>query len=246
MRFIHLLFLLFLPIYIYAVPTGLEHEFDRFVEQINQSTPFVENALSRFKTNYTYAESQVSSSYEEANDDLASTSNPISKIVYGYVPYNTSNSDYTNYKTIGADNSGMYVLEVQFKTSSTKPDISPMLDGRSVLFIAYGSGVSNPIIYRNADGGNLGGGGSNNAEMTSIGGFVCLNKNLRCDGSSGSHPSKTCSSSPISITNQTTRAGFYNSPTGTDVNLFYYVTGDFSLCATSDSARNCMSSSSCS
>ncbi len=238
--------LIFSPAFAYAVPSGLEHEFERFIEQIDMSTPFLTNALSRFQTNYTTSLSGITTSeYLSTDNDIASSSSPISKIIYGYVSYSDASSNYTNFRCAGADNAGMYVLEVQFKTSADKPDISPLIAGKCLVFVAYGTGDSNPIIYRNTDNGYLGGGASDNSAMTSIAGYSCINKTSRCIDTAGSHPSKTCNGSLEAITGQSTRAGFYDSPTGSSVNIFYYVTGDFSLCATTQSARNCMAASNC-
>lgn len=237
-------FLLCAPMY--ALPVGVEHEFERFVEQVAQSTPLVENALSRFKTNYSPSlATHTSTTYPADDIDVASASSPIQKITYGYVSYDDASTNYQNFVTAGADNAGMYVLEVHFKSATDKIDISPLLENKSLLFIAYGSGSGNPIIYRNSDTGYLGGGSSNLSSMTSIAGFTCINKTQRCTAAAGSHPNKSCDGQLSDIAHQSTRAGFFSNPQGTDINIFYYVTGDFSLCATLQSARNCMYSGSC-
>ncbi len=243
------IYFLFFTISLHAVPAGMEHEIDRFLAQIHQSSPLLNNALSRFQTAYSSSLStHTVSEYLATSDDIASASSPINKIIYGYVSYDNSSTKYTNFTSAGVDNAGMFVLEVQFKSVEDKPDISPFLNGKTLLFVAYGSGLNNPIIYKNSDTGYLGGGISHDSAMTSIGGFTCFNKTKRCQASSasGDHPAKTCYSGifAVPLLNQSVRTGFYSGNSGSDLNLFYYVTdADFALCATSQSESNCMGGS---
>lgn len=228
-----LLFSLFVHSQLMAYPVGVEHEIDRFIEQIDQATPFLENAMSRFTSAYSSSMNTVTTdTYAYDSTDLAIAQNPIAYIKYGYISYDNS-TPYTNMLSAGADNKGMYVLEVHFKSSTEKKDISPFLADKTLLFIAYGSGAGYPIIYRDTDSGDLG----NPTSMASIGGFVCMNKITRCTATAGSHPAKTCNGTAAV---QTDRAGFLEALSTDDTNLFYYISGDFSLCATQNSEINCM------
>ena len=239
------IYFLFFTISLHAVPAGMEHEIDRFLAQIHQSSPLLQNALSRFQTAFSSSLStHTVSEYLATSNNIASASSPINKIIYGYVSYSDSSTNYTNFKSAGADNAGMYVLEVQFKSVTDKPDISPLLSNKTLLFVAYGSGLNNPIIYKDTDAGNLGGGNSHDSAMASIGGFTCINKTSRCTDTAGQHPAKTCNGDLSALTNQSVRAGFYSGNSSTDLNMFYYVAdADFALCATSQSESNCMGGS---
>ena len=235
-----LLFFTLLTSHLQAYPYGFELELSRFVSQIEHSEPFLENALSRFQAEFNSSLDTISSStYSFNSPELAAAQSPIASIQYGYVSYNNTNTNFSNYYVAGADNAGMYALEVHFKSLTEKPDISLYLADRSLLFIAYGSGADHPIIYRNSDSDDL----SDPNGMSTIAGFVCINKNKRCTQSSGTHPEKSCNGSLSSL---------YDNPAGVTlntndhiINMFHYTSGFFSLCAIPTSIRNCMSSGTC-
>ena len=216
-----------------AQMSGLRGEITRFVNQIDEASGAVGDAMASFTAEFSSGAAIVSDrSYSFSGSDIAKKQNPISSIRYGYV------DDHSNFFVAsGSDNVGMYALEVTFKTPTDYPDIHPSLSGKTVLFIAHGPGPSYRTIFttdNTAGTANL----ADYDSMSRISGFSCHLKSQRCDAAQGSLPSKTCSGTNLTINNGEAPGMIVNNTN--NINLFYYVHGPFSLCADQFALRNSM------
>jgi len=219
----------------HAQLVGLRSEIGRFVTQIDESSQAVSDAMASFTAEYSSGAAVVADREYDltSSTDRAQIQSPIAKIRYGFV------DNYSNFFTAaGADNTGFFVLEVQFKTPTQYPDIHPSLAGKTVEFIAHGPGPLYNTIYTNSTSpgtANL----SNYDSMSRIGGFTCFLKSSRCTSTDGgtSNPTKLCNSTEAINASQAPGMLVNNS---NNINLFYYVTGPFALCADQYALRNAM------
>ena len=238
--FIYLIFALF-SVNSYAQFSGLQDEIDRFVNQVNESNQRVKDAMSEFVVDYTnnveVGDKQFEV-YQSTYTDVALSQSPIHTIRYGYV------DDYSNFfVAAGADNVGMYVLEVTFKNGEQYKGIHPSLSGKTVLLIAHGPGPTPTTIYTT---GNTA--GSSNLQdynsMYSIGGFSCRLKANRCTSVSGStnRPLNTCGNTEAVNDGKAPGMIVGTSQSSTfNLNLFYYIAeGPFTYCADANALKDSM------
>ncbi len=219
----------------FAQMVGLKGEISRFVNQIDEASAAVSDAMTSFTAEFSSSAGAVADrEYSFTGNDRAQKQNPLAAVRYGFI-------DFTHdgfFKAAGEDNKGMYALEATFKTATAMPDISPILAGKTVLFIAHGPGPQFKTIYTtgtNSGTTNL----ADYKNMSRIVGFTCFLKSAVCHGASGSNPIKTCSSQgPI---NDGSAPGMVIN-NNNNINLFYYVHGPFALCADQFSLRNSMGS----
>ena len=216
-----------------AQMSGLRGEITRFVNQIDEASGAVSDAMASFTAEFSSGAAVVSDrSYSFTGTDIAQKQNPIASIRYGYVD---SHSDF--FVASGADNVGMYTLEVTFKNPSSYPDIHPSLSGKTVLFVAHGPGPNYKTIYTTgstAGTANL----ADYDSMSRISGFSCHLKSERCNGEQGSQPSRTCLGTNLALNGGEAPGMIVNNTN--NINLFYYVHGPFSLCADQFALRNSM------
>ena len=223
---------------VHAQQSGLAGEIKRFVMQIEEASPNVADAMTAMQAEYTSGAATLGDrTYDfTAGTDKSHKQNPIATIKYSYV------DDYSNafHVVAGADNSRMYVMEVTFKTTSQYADIHPSLAGKTVMFVANGIGPLHTTIYTNQSGGSNVQGTANLAThdlMSRIGGFSCKLKANRCTSSAGSDPVKTCEAT--AAVNGGVAPGLIVTSSN-NINLFYYVSGPFSLCADQNSLKDSM------
>lgn len=219
----------------FAQMVGLKGEISRFVNQIDEASAAVSDAMTSFTAEFSSSAGAVADrEYSFTGNDRAQKQNPLAAVRYGYV--DSISQGY--FKAAGEDNKGMYALEATFKTSSVMPDISPILAGKTVLFVAHGPGPKFNTIYTTGTTS----GTANLAEyksMSRIVGFTCFLKSSRCTAATGSNPNKTCAGSGTINGGEAPGMVINNA---NNINLFYYVHGPFSLCADQYSLRNSMGS----
>ena len=226
----------------YAQLPGLRGEIDRFVNQVDQASASIKDAMTTFTADYSSSAAAVADKVYTFTGTTSSADkqNPVATIRYGYVDaYDTP------WQAAGADNIGMYTLEVTFKNFSDYPDIHPSLANKTVLFVAYGPGPQQNIIYTtsNTSGtANL----ADASTMSRISGFTCYLKTARCisPDSDTDNPVKTCldeegiNTDPVN-TSVGHAPGMLDS-NHSQINLFYYVTGPLSRCADQNAVKNSM------
>lgn len=223
---------------IHAQLAGLRSEIQRFVNQIDEASPALLDAMASMQAEYVSGAAVIGDrTYDfTSGSDRAQQQNPIATLKYGYV------DDYSNafHSAAGADNSRMYVLEVTFKSSSQHPDIHPSLGNKTILFVANGIGPLNKTIYTIQDSGSNTQGAAHLAEhdvMSRIGGFSCQLKANRCTSSTGSYPVRTCD--VTESVNDGIAPGLIETSSN-NINLFYFVSGPFSLCADQKAVKDSM------
>ena len=217
----------------FAQMVGLKGEISRFVNQIDEASAAVSDAMTSFTAEFSSSAGAVSDrEYNFSGNDRAQKQNPLAAVRYGYV--DSVSQGY--FQAAGEDNKGMYALEATFKTSSVMPDISPILAGKTVLFVAHGPGPKFNTIYTTgttSGTANL----ADHDSMSRIVGFTCFLKSSRCAAASGNNPLKYCTSSN-SVNGGEAPGMVINN--ANNINLFYYVHGPFALCADQFSLRNSM------
>ena len=228
------LFTLLMATSAFAQFGGLATEVRRFVMQIEEASSSVDDAMVSMTAEYTSGAAVISDrTYDfTSGTDKSQKQNPIATIKYGYV----DNSNDAFHVTTGGDNVGMYIMEVTFKTNAQMTDIHPSLNGKTVLFVAHGPGPLTKTIYTSSNTA----GTANLVDydsMSKIGGFMCFLKANRCTSSTGSMPVKTCDATAEVNGGET--PGFLVSQSQA-INLFYYVSGPFALCADQNAVKDSM------
>lgn len=224
----------------YAQLPGLRGEIDRFVNQIDQASASIKDAMTTFTADYSSSAAAVADKVYTFTGTTSSADrqNPVASIRYGYVDAYAS-----PWLAAGADNLGMYTLEVTFKNFADYPDIHPSLANKTVLFVAYGPGPQQNIIYTTgttSGSANL----ADASTMSRISGFTCYLKTARCNATNGNNPVKTCSGEDV-INADPANPTVGHAPGMLDsnhsqINLFYYVTGPLSRCADQNAVKNSM------
>ena len=225
-----------------ALEPGGEMAIDTFNKQLALAEPLLATSLSNLQSSYTAANDPSSMTCTELDlSDNTSTnptdgSHPVAKIVAGYVQ-NTSSSGqgcYINkFQTVGNDNVGMFVVEVSFKTTDSTNSISPMLSGKSILFIATGqtSTGGDILLIQSAPGS------SSNIKNTysNITDFTCFLKTQRCGIGSGN----SCGTSDLqNISSNSPRPGILTLDSQ-DLNLFKLTRSpSFFMCGSSTNEYN--------
>ena len=237
---------------------SLLDEVETFKSQIAAASKLLDAAATSFITEYKAKSGYLTTTtitYDttaNANDSL----NPVKSIRYGFIDNSNDAAYYTSnasgFHTAGLDNHNLYAIELQFKSSDEKPDISVALSGRSVLFIAYG--LNNDIIFTDGGSGFTHLSPSSNAEagsMRDISGFICLLKTQYATAVSGSMPQKTGDSFATIIDNAEGFPGKAIIRDNQQVNLFsstrdVELYGLFTACSNAAALFNDMASSSAS
>ena len=225
-----------------SISAQIAESIDDFVHQIALSNGTLHDAMSSLKIDFESTSATVSQRVIDLTQttDLANSDSPIANIHYGFVSSYTellSGTQNPTHIAAGDDNTGMFTIEVTFKSASQMPSIHPSLAGKTVLFVAYGDAPDFKIIYTTGStsgSGNL----ADAAQMSSIKGFLCFLKTKRCTSANGSiGPARSCAS--YSSINAGVAPGTISSGTNY-VNLFSYTHGLFSLCANATSLRDTM------
>lgn len=223
--------------------TGIAGSAQEFTNIIAQSSNAVENAMQQMQADYLSKSAALTTdtvyTFSTSSGDTASRSSPIATIRYGFV-----NSWATDWIVAGDDNEKMYALEVTFKTLANYPSQHPLLAGKTVLFIAHGTGVNPPTIYTTSttpSSSVL----SDPDTMSAINGFTCFLKASRCNGVKGSIPSNECTDNATHpAVNSSERPGVYTGTadaTAPTVNFFHFVnSGPFAACGNSIAERDSM------
>lgn len=212
---------------------GMADFIEQFVEQSESTNQIVADALTQMKADYLATAAlmpnlQVYDLSIANNAAKSSKYYAVSKVQYGYV------SDTSQWQVAGADNVGMFAIEVTFRSASEMPSIHPLLADKTLLFIPYGSGPEYKTIFTNAT--TAGTANLSDSSMSTITGVHCFLKNARCVAATGSHPAKTCSQT--ATVNANSLPGVYTKQTS--VNFFNYTQGLLSSCAGSTAQRNSM------
>ena len=227
-----------------AQTSGLMFEQTRMTNQLLQAEASVQSALDTYQSSFNNSASPqtlscISSDFANSSNK-ADALNPVKSITFGYLAgSDNSKGGCTNsvFNTAGDDNKGQFIVEVTFKTLSEYPDISPLLAGKSILFVAMGQSTSNSSCYDIMTSGS-----SSNVKSSysSLSSFVCINKNQRCgNGSIDTQSNGTCNSSMSSVNNSERAAFFYAQ--NQHVSLLNTYTGTaFDLCTVADSRANMM------
>ena len=222
--------------------TGIAGSAQEFTNIIAQSSNAVENAMQQMQADYLSKSAALTTdtvySFSTSTGDSASRSSPIATIRYGFVDaYNS------NWSVAGADNVRMYALEVTFKTFANYPSQHPLLAGKSVVFIAHGTGVNPPTIYTSstsAASSTL----SDPDTMSAINGFTCFLKKTRCTDAASTWPNRVCTEGNTEAVNSGERPGVYTGTadaTTPTVNFFHFVnSGPFAACGNSLAERDSM------
>ena len=184
--------LILLPFFLVftTVHASIENEIALFQSQVANAAVLVKSTAEQMKARYKQGRGDIGVTVVDYNTANAVDylTNPIKTIRYGYVDTTTQTG---TFKSAGRDNYGQYVIEVAFKGKTEKADISPSLDGRTVLFIATGG--ENNLIYTNSSPDSKEGfeylkGGAVPSSMTSIKGFICRLKTAYATSVTGSYP----------------------------------------------------------
>ena len=218
---------------LHARDIGMADFIEQFVEQTESSNQIIADALTQMKADYLSTAAlmpnlQVYDLSIANNADKSSKYYAVNKVQYGYV------SDTSEWQVAGADNIGMFAIEVTFRSASEMPGVHPLLAGKTVLLIPYGSGPDYKTIFTNST--TAGTANLNDTSMNSITGVHCFLKNARCTAATGSHPAKTCTQT-VAV-NASALPGVYTQQTS--VNFFNYTHGLLSSCAESSAQRNSM------